>query len=303
MDFHTYIHAVGTGHKGNRDLSYEESCDMMQQLLEQHIHPEQIAAFLLGWRMKPETIEEFRGALHTLQRYTIASPIENSLELGYPFDGKCNNPYLFPLTAAHLQQELNLIVTGDVWQPAKGGVTTQEICRHVTLSHNLYYFDRKTYCPALHSLSRIRQRLGLRSGLNTLEKLPNVAQSDTALIGVFHKPYVTKYIDIFASHYTRFALLQGNEGTPELFSKSRLWIVENHHVSEYLVDPKRYGIDYRRSREKIDVNSSLNQLKKPKKELRELAALNAAMLLFIAKKFSTIDDAFAHLQHLDAPEA
>ncbi len=295
MDFHTYIHAVGTGHKGNRDLSFEESHDMMRQMLDRHIYPEQIAAFLLGWRMKPETIEEFRGALHACDHYTTQCVVKNSLELGYPFDGKCNNLYLFPLTAVALQQELNLVVTGDVLQPAKGGITTQEICSQINIPDNLYYFDRKSYCHALHALSSIRQRLGLRTGLNTLEKLPKAAQSDYALTGVFHKPYVNKYIDIFAERYQRFALLQGNEGTPELFSKSRLWVVENHHVTEHLIDPKRYGIDYRRSWERIDLETSVKQINEPTQELLALARLNAAMMLFIAGKFSNIDDAFEHL--------
>jgi len=63
MDFMKYIHAVGTGVKGNRDLTFKESVDMMEQILEQKVYPEQISAFLLGWRLKPETITEFQGAI------------------------------------------------------------------------------------------------------------------------------------------------------------------------------------------------------------------------------------------------
>ncbi len=295
MDFHTYIHAVGTGHKGNRNLSFEESYDMMQQLLNQHAYPEQIAAFLLGWRMKPETTQEFCGALHACDAYTHTKLIENSLELGYPFDGKRHNPYLFPLTASLLKEQLNLVVTGDVLQPAKEGITTQDICRHTPLSSNLYYFDRKVYCPTLHALSEIRNRLGLRTGLNTIEKLPKVAQSRYAVTGVFHKPYVTKYIDIFASRYQRFALLQGNEGTPELFSKGRLWLIVNGDVQEFIIDPKRYDIHYQRSWERISLETSLQQLTDPSETFHKLARLNAAILLVIADHFEHIDDAYAEL--------
>jgi len=295
MDFHTYIHAVGTGHKGNRDLSFEESCNMMQHLLKRTAYPEQIAAFLLGWRMKPETTEEFRGALHTCDAHTHTTPIANSLELGYPFDGKRHNPYLFPLTASLLKEHLNLIVTGDVLQPAKGGITTQDICRHAPLSSNLYYFDRKHYCPALHALSDIRHRLGLRTGLNTIEKLPKVAQSEYALTGVFHKPYVAKYLDIFASRYQRFALLQGNEGTPELFSKGRLWLSVKGDVQESIIDPKRYGIHYQRSWERISLQTSLQQLTDPSETLYKLAQLNGAILLVVAGKAASIDEAYAQL--------
>ena len=71
MDFHKYIHAVGTGPKGNRDLSFEESQDMMTQILNQSIHGEQIAAFLLGWRLKPETTEEFCGAISACDSFIL----------------------------------------------------------------------------------------------------------------------------------------------------------------------------------------------------------------------------------------
>ena len=47
MDFFKYIHAVGTGPKGNRDLSFDESKDMMEQILNQSIPSEQ--ASLSSW--------------------------------------------------------------------------------------------------------------------------------------------------------------------------------------------------------------------------------------------------------------
>ncbi|MDD2905875.1 MAG: hypothetical protein PHH41_06550 [Sulfurimonas sp.] len=114
MDFHKYIHAVGTGVKGNRDLSFEEAKDAMQQILDQTVYPEQIAAFLLGWRLKPETTEEFRGALSACDASITPHKIENSIELGYPFDGKANNPYIFPLVAQVLKDfSLDLVLMGD----------------------------------------------------------------------------------------------------------------------------------------------------------------------------------------------
>lgn len=292
MDFHTYIHAVGTGHKGNRDLSFDESADMMHQILNQSVHSEQIAAFLLGWRIKPETTEEFRGALSACDAYIISTTIENSLELGYPFDGKVNNPYLFPLIAKILRSHLNIVVSGDELLPAKGGITVKDICTNYPVNENLHFFNRKNYCKKLHELTQVRMRLGLRSGLSTIEKLPHVASSQYAMTGVFHKPYVQKYLEIFSSRYRRLALLKGNEGTPEIFSKGRLWIAEDGEVTEYLVEPKRYGIFYKKSWERITLEESLNQLNNPTDEFMKLATLNAAIMLFVTQKASSIDEGF-----------
>jgi len=292
MDFHGYIHAVGTGQKGNRNLGFEESADMMRQLLERTPYDEQIAAFLLGWRIKPETTEEFRGILHTCDSYISPTTIENSIELGYPFDGKVNNPYIFPLAAKIAKPHLDIVLVGDELQPAKGGITVKEVVSNTDLSANIHFFDRKEYFEKLHDLTGLRMRLGLRTGLNTIEKLPRIANSQYAVTGVFHKPYVQKYIDIFADRYKRFAILQGNEGTPELFSKGRLWISDEKGVEEIVIDPKYYGIGYKRSWERITLEESLLQLADPSDGFLKLAVLNAAIMLFIMQKTDSIDEAF-----------
>ena len=298
MEFKKYIHAVGTGLKGNRDLSFDESKDMMTQILNQSVYPEQISAFLLGWRLKPETVEEFRGAISACDTYIKQVKIENSIELGYPFDGKANNPYIFPLVGKILKNSgLNLVVIGDKQQPAKDGLTVQDICTKIELSKNTHYFDRADFFKKMHDLTDIRMHLGLRTGLNTIEKLPHVAQSEYAITGVFHKPFLERYVNIFAKKYKRFALIQGNEGTPELFSKGRLWITSgiNNEIQEHVIDPEYFGIHYTKSWESITLEESLDQLNNPSAEYMKLAVLNAAVFLFIAQKSKSIEEAYEML--------
>jgi anthranilate phosphoribosyltransferase len=295
-DFFNYIHAVGTGVKSNRDLSFEESQDMMEQMLKREIYNEQIAAFLVGWRLKPETNEEFKGAVAICDKYIKKTEVKNSIELGYPFDGKVKNPYIFPLVAKVLKEfDINLVVTGDEIQPAKGGITLKEVSKHIEFEKNIHYFDRADFFKEFHNLTDVRQNLGLRTGLNTIEKLTNVALSEYAITGVFHKPYVKKYVDIFSLRYKRLALIQGNEGTPEVFSKSRLWISEDDEIKEFKIDPQRYGIKYKKSWDAITLKESIKQLQNPSDEFLKLATLNGAIYLFIAKKATSIDEAYEML--------
>lgn len=296
MEFSKYIKAVGTGPKGNRDLSFDESKDMMTQILNQSVHGEQIAAFLLGWRLKPETVEEFRGSLSACDSFVKQEQIKNSIELGYPFDGKAKHPYIFPLVAKILEDTaLNLVVMGDAMQPAKNGITIKDICTKIELSKNTHYFDRADFCKELHNLTDIRNRLGVRSGFNTIEKLPNVAKSEYAITGVFHKPYVEKYMKIFSDRYKRFALIKGNEGTPELFTKGNIWISEGEKMEELIVDPAFYGVNIEKSLQMISLEDSLEALQNPSEELLKLARLNAAILLFVSEKAKNIDEAYEKL--------
>lgn len=296
MDFFKYIHAVGTGEKGNRDLSFEESKDMMMQILNKEAFDEQIAAFLLGWRLKPETTQEFSGAVEACDLFIQKQVVPNSLELGYPFDGKVNNPYIFPLVAKVLRDNnLNLVVVGDDLAPAKKGITLKEVATSIHLDSKIHYFDRADFFRQMHNLTSLRMRLGLRTGINTIEKLTKVANSDFAITGVFHKPYVKKYVEVFSNRYKRFALIQGNEGTPELFSKGRLWIAKDGDVEEYIVDPAYYGIEYTKSWERITLEDSLEQIQNPSNEFLKLAKLNAAVYLFVCGMEKSINDAFERL--------
>lgn len=295
MSFQQYIKAVGTGPKGNKDLSFQDSQDMMNQILSGKLFPEQMAAFLLGWRLKPETIEEFQGALSACDANIQHTAVPNSIELGYPFDGKVKNPYIFPLIAKTINN-LNLVVLGDDLQPAKNGITTKNICENLELPENISYFDRANYSNKLHQLTQLRNRLGLRTGFNTLEKLPNVSQSNYAITGVHHKPYVKKYMGIFSSRYKRFALIQGNEGSPELFSKGTLWLSTNKDIEEQVIDPAYYGIKLEKSIEKLSFEDSLAILNNPSDDYLNLAKLNGAIWLFISEKYTSIDEAYQSLE-------
>ena len=239
-----------------------------------------------------------RCAISACDAYIKQVKIENSIELGYPFDGKANNPYIFPLVGKILKNSgLNLVVIGDKQQPAKDGLTVQDICTKIELSKNTHYFDRTDFFKKMHDLTDIRMRLGLRTGLNTIEKLPHVAQSEYAITGVFHKPFLERYVNIFAQRYKRFALIQGNEGTPELFSKGRLWVTSgiNNEIQEHIIDPEYFGIHYTKSWESITLEESLNQLNNPSAEYMKLAVLNAAVFLFIAQKSKSIEEAYEML--------
>ena len=295
-EFLPYLKTVGTGPKRNRELTKEEIKVVIRAMLKQEVIPEQVSAFILGWRVRGESIEEFAGAIEVFDEFVKQSPLANSIEFGYPYDGKIKNPYLITLTAQYLQKfDLQLSLHGDLLQPAKGGTTLKEVCDNIPLANNAHYFDRSVYFPELHALSSIRAKLGLRSSFNTIEKLLNITQSETAVIGAFHKPFVEKYIALFKDRYKKLIIIKGNEGTPEIFSKCAVTIVEDGEVNEIKIDPKAYGINYVKSTERISLERSLELLKNPSEELLKLAKFNAAVILFLTEKVESIEEGISIL--------
>ena len=293
MGFHEYIRAVGTGPKSNRELTKEEMTDAMECILQQSVHPEQIAAFLLGWRVRLESIDELKTSLEVCNKYIKRTTVKNSIELGYPFDGKADNPYILPLVAKYLKKfDLNLVITGDELQPAKKGLTLKELQANIKLDDNIHYFDRADYFKELSDLTKIRNILGLRSAFNTIEKLLNPGNSRYAINAAFHKPYVVKYNELFGRNYDHLVIVKGNEGTPEIFSKCKYWLNNDGIITEYKIDPEFFGINYKKSTTVISKEESLNMTKNPSDELEKLAKLNAAMFLIAAKKSSDIKEAF-----------
>ncbi|WP_457597667.1 glycosyl transferase [Hydrogenimonas sp.] len=296
-DFIPFLKCVGTGARHNRDLSVEEMRQAAAMMLTRRATDAQIAAFLLGWRLKPETAEELAATLEVLDDLTTHTPVPNSLELGYPFDGKADNPYLFHLAAEMVAPfGLRPVVYAGRLQPSKGGLTVAEALEAVAAPPNLRAFRRRDYCPALADLTPIRRQLGLRTAFNTLERLPGVSRSDTAVIGVFHKPFVARYAEIFGPRYRRLVILKGNEGTPEIFSHTRYWVCEGGRIEEGRIDPADFSIEDIRAMRPTPKEAKLAAMRDPSDALMRLARLNAAFWLFAKGMAQSVEEGWERIR-------
>ena len=304
MSFKRYIKAVGTGVKGNRDLSKEETFDAVEQILLNKATPAQSGAFLIGWRTKLETNEELSGAVEALRKYMKFTDVKDSIELGYSFDGRCENPFLFPLFENILDEfykknsdvrRLNLVISGDYLQPAKVGLTTKEIFANIDKGQYLHFFDRVEYLKELSDITPLRLELGLRTAFNTVEKLLNPSLSEYGVTTAFHKPYVQKYLEIFAPYFKEVIVLKGSEGSPEVLKDGKFWRMQEGSIIEENFSLKDFGINYSREFENISLEESLNIVKNPDDEILKLAKFNVALYLLFAKRVSSLDEAWQRL--------
>jgi len=304
MNFKKYIKAVGTGPKGNRELEEDEVINAVEAILENKVTQSQIGAFLIGWRTKLETNEELTAAVKALKKYMKFSKVENSLELGYSFDGRTNNPFLFPLYENILKEfheknkdirELNLIISGDLLQPAKNGITTKEIFESLDLKQHVYFFNRIEYLKELSDITPLRHELGLRTVFNTVEKLLNPAQSEYGVTTAFHKPYVKKYLAMFKEYYKEVLVVKASEGSPEVFKDGKYWKEVNGEIQEFPFSLKDFGISYDKTYDKISLEEALEIVKNPDEEIIKLAKFNIALYLVFAKRVDSLEEAWERL--------
>lgn len=296
MDFLPYLKAVVTPAKSNRHLTFQQSFEAMRMLLQEDLPVEQMVAFLVAWRLKPEQLEELQGALAYCNTQIKKRSIPRSIELSYSYSGKRKTPYLFGLTAHFLaHKSWDMVLCGEAQSFSNGAVNLYELFKAYTFLSNVHLFDRADFFPALNRLSPMRDRLRVKSALNSLEKLSHVALSPYAVMGLFHSTYIKKYQALFSKQYKRLALLQAKEGASELFFKGRLYLCEQERISEYKIDPAYYGISYRSQEHTFDLQDNIKLLKEPSEELLKLARLNAAIYLFVAQEYASVGEAYEEL--------
>jgi anthranilate phosphoribosyltransferase len=304
MNFFKYIKAVGTGPKSNKNLSKEEIIEAIQGILEQKCESEQAAAFLMLLRVKLESDEELAGCLESFNKYITKEDIPESIELGFSYDGKTSQPYLFPLYGKILKEffkqnkqiePFDIVISGDKLQPAKNGLTVKDIADNITLEDNIHFFDRANYFKELSDLTDLRKKLYMRTIFNTTEKLLNPANSKYAITSAFHRPYVEKYMNLFGDNYENLLIIKGNEGTPEIFSDFKYWVIGNSGIEEKVVKLEDLKIKYNNEYENITLDEAINIINNPSKEIMKLAKLNVAVLLYTTKRVESVEKAYEML--------
>lgn len=289
LRFMEYLRAVGTGPKGNRHLSGDEAKDAFALILERRIPDTLISAFLLGWRVQGEQIEELQGCVEYLAQ-RLAAHRGEGVEIGYPMDGKTKFPFLM-LKAAERLKEVSVHATIDVPLGPKYGVTADQCGFRAP---NIILHRRSDLLKELSKLSDLRNAIGIRTAFNTLEKLNFLAPA--ALIGMHHAPYFDLYSSLYAGRYRRLLIVQGQEGTPEILKNTKYKIVENGDITTHHLNPEAFGIEPIAAKEEMSLSQMKALLERPDENLAKMITLNAAFLGFAAGKYENIEKGWECLQ-------
>ncbi|GGO04517.1 anthranilate phosphoribosyltransferase [Saccharibacillus kuerlensis] len=108
------------------------------------------------------------------------------------------------------------------------------------------FADSAKWCPPLGRLHDIREELGMRTLLNTAEKLVDYACSPYLVLSVFHNTVIDRLARLVSRlGYRKALIVQGAEGSEDVFihRPTRIHTVEEGRCELDLLDPEMYGLD------------------------------------------------------------
>ncbi|HIQ25544.1 MAG TPA: anthranilate phosphoribosyltransferase [Persephonella sp.] len=263
-----FLKKVGVGKDKAKDLSYEEAYEVNKKILDLSVTDIQIGAFWSALRMKHSTLEELSAFLDSLKEETnfIETGDLIPIDIAIGYDGKNRSIHILPC-AIFISAGAGAKIVGHGASniPSKFGITYHEIlnamgCSYLSFADDILkslelsgfaFYHQKFLNPKLYRLLPKRQEYGLRSYLNTVEKLLNPFKTTKVLIGVTHSNFIDKYIQLaFYSGFKDIFVVKGLEGGIEPFpnKETKVYTSKIFSISIFPKDLK----------EKVDLSKDLS---------------------------------------------
>lgn len=237
---------VARGKRGARDLTCEESLAAAEAIMTLKATPAQIGAFFIAERIKLENVEELEAFVTVCRQHAHRTPVPEGIDCAGPYDGR-KSSFLATFATSFLLASAGLPTTlhGTASLPPKWGVTLHDILREIGINPEhlspeqslvaaretgVLYVPAERWCPPLKKLRPIREELGMRTVLNTAEKLIDYAHSPYLVYGVYHNTVFDRLSRLLVKlGYRKALIVQGPEGSEELFidCPTRTYRVEN----------------------------------------------------------------------------
>lgn len=226
---------VAAGPQLSKDLSYDDTREVMRVILSGHADPVQSAVYFIGLRMKRETDDEFRAIMDATRSATqsVTLHAKHVVAMAEPYNGFNRtipgSLFSLPILAAcgvpAYSHGVEIVgpkfgVTHHTIMKALGAnplKSSQAVASQLDDKEVGWgYVDQQQFCPALHSLTNLRDRMIKRPAMSTTESMlcPIKGADGTHLVtGYVHKPYKDTY-SMLARHcdFQSYLLIKGTEG-------------------------------------------------------------------------------------------
>ena len=307
-----------------QNLSTDEMADVMLQIMSGGADDAQIGAFLMGMRLKGETIDEITGAVMVMRDLATGVDVEgdNLVDIvGTGGDGA----NLFNVSTA-----TTFVVAAAGGRVAKHGnrsvssksgaadlLEAAGVNLHITPEQVAQCVDELgvgfMFAPAHHSAMKYaigpRKELAMRTIFNILGPMTNPAGVKRMLIGVFARELCQPMAEVLGRLGAEHAMvIHSDDGLDEISIAAPTFVAEfkDGQVTEYEISPQDFGIE-NQNLEGLGVEgsegslalicSALNGVDDERSEKAALIiAVNAGAALYVAGVCSNIAEGFEKAQ-------
>jgi len=294
----------------NLDLSREEMKEVMRIVMNGEATDAQIGAFLMGLRLKSETIDEITGATEVMRELATgvtvnAEPLVDIVGTGGDganlFNVSSASAFVVAAAGGYVAKHGNRGVSsrsGSADLIEKAGInldmTPEQVARCVEQIGVGFMFAPAHHGAMKHAIGA-RKELGCRTIFNILGPMTNPAGVKRQLLGVFAKELCRPMVEVMkrlgAEH---IMVVHSRDGLDEISLATATHVAElkDGEITEFDITPEDLGIKSQ-SLVGLDVGSSEESLKLIKaafgrehdeitEKARDLIALNAGAAIYIA---------------------
>ncbi|MCO6414396.1 MAG: anthranilate phosphoribosyltransferase [Thiogranum sp.] len=257
MDMQAAIRSVTE----KRDLSTEDMIDVMRLIMTGQATPAQIGGFLVGLRMKGETIDEIAAAARVMRELATPVPVSGPHLVdtcGTGGDGASTfnistaSALVTAAAGAQVAKHGNRSVSSscgsaDVLEAAgvNLNLSPRQVAQCVSRIGIGFLFAPMHHGAMKHAIGP-RKEMGVRTLFNVLGPLTNPAGAPNQVLGVFSVEWLEPLAQVLARLGARHVLVvHAEDGLDEISigSPTQVAELENGQIRRYQVEPAQFGIE------------------------------------------------------------
>lgn len=309
-----------------KDLNQQDMSEVMTQIMTGECTPAQIGGFLIGLRMKGETVEEVTAAVSVMRELStkVSYSHPNMVDTcGTGGDGSnlfnCSTASSFVVAAAGAKvakhgnrSASSSSGSADVLEAAgvKLGITPEQVIKCVEEVGIGFMFAQAHHSAMKHAIGP-RKEMKTRTIFNILGPMTNPAGATKQVIGVFSQEVQKLMAEVLKNLGSEHVLvIHSEDKLDEISLAAPTSVVElkNGEITEYSISPEQFGIESR-SLDGLQVSTADESLKLIKAALgndsgeaadkaRDIIALNAGAAIYAADLTTSLEEGVALAQDL-----
>ena len=310
MDIQTAINEVISGHNLNRTDMH----DVMKIIMQGEATPAQIGGFLVGLRLKGESVDEITAAAEVMRELAEKVNVDKTHLVdtcGTGGDGantfniSTTSAFVVAASGAKVAKHGNRSVSSksgsaDVLEAA--GINLELNAEQVaSCIENVgigFMFAPMHHSAMKHAIGP-RRELGIRTLFNVLGPLTNPAGAPNQVIGVFSNDWLEPLAETLKQLGSEHVLVvHSQDGMDEISISAKTNVAElkNGKIEQYEISPEDFGIKTQDIAQLAvnDVNESLNMMQSvlgnTDGAARDIVCLNAGAAIYAAGIADSIND-------------